>query len=107
MPWDYLMHEDQTITLQYPITENSICNYCQQQLTNENSAVFSIVSNDYAQDMLYCKPCGQNILGKINRLVGEATGTLDELCSLCNMAKTSKKGCCCKNISYKLRKSLK
>ena len=108
--WNVLkkLKHTKSIYLSYSLPENLQCPYCFILLTNQNSSVVSITSDDYEQDVVYCKPCCLHLVGKLNRIVAEATGIENELCVICNMPKRRKKnGCLCKSISSKMKKEMK
>ena len=90
------------VHLQHEI-EDDDCNYCNVQLTGENSVVFNMCSNEKDMTILYCKPCAASFMLYMNLKTGDANNI--PVCVICGNPNPCK--CKAKKINYNLRKKLK
>jgi hypothetical protein len=100
-----IIEKDGNYSILHTLDENDFCLYCNNQLTEQNEAIFEIISDDYSDIKIYCKPCAAIFLRDMNLRVAEENG-LKGICFTCG---TPNKECKCnaKTIDYKLRKKLK
>ena len=75
------------------LDDDDQCLYCNLMLTEENTVVFDVFSqNDYQDTKAFCKPCGSILLKQMNITIADGNGI--RVCHNCGLPK--KKECKCK-----------
>ena len=90
--------------VQYELEDYELCLYCNCMLTNDNTCVLEITSNEYEDTKPFCKPCTAILLRDMNIKIAQGNGIA--VCFSCGIPKYSCK-CNSKKIDYNIRKKLK